>query len=109
VAIIVLVRAGTGAQFYNINTTFIYFAIQGAHTMLYTILVAKRLLSIRYQMKQALVEYDSSTYDTIILMVVESAMVYGVFIIMYIVAFAVRSNSLTTLCFLSIVQVQVSR
>lgn len=77
--------------------------------MLYTILVAKRLLSIRCQMKQALVEYDSSTYDTIILMVVESAMIYGVFIVVYIVAFTVHSNSLTTLCFLSIVQVQVCR
>ncbi|KAG2745597.1 hypothetical protein P692DRAFT_201067967 [Suillus brevipes Sb2] len=106
VAIIVLVEAGTGAQFYNINTTFIYFAIQVVHTMLYTFLVAKRLLSMRGQMKEALAEYDSSIYDTIIRMVVESAMTYGIFIIVYIVAFAVHSNSLTTLCFLSIVQVQ---
>jgi hypothetical protein len=104
-----LVEAGTGAQFYNINTTFIYFAIQVVHTMLYTFLVAKRLLSMRGQMKEALAEYDSSIYDTIIRMVVESAMTYGIFIIVYIVAFAVHSNSLTTLCFLSIVQVQVSK
>ncbi|KAG1871378.1 hypothetical protein DFJ58DRAFT_742123 [Suillus subalutaceus] len=78
-----------------------------AHTMLYTILVAKRLLSIRSQMKTAFkAEYDSSTYDTIILMVVESAMAYTVFIIIFIVGFAVHSESLSTLCFLSVIQVQ---
>ncbi|KAG1764255.1 hypothetical protein EV702DRAFT_982182 [Suillus placidus] len=106
VAISILAQAGTGAQFYKINTTLAYFSIQVAHTILYTILVAKRLLSIRGQMKQALAEYDSSTYDTVILMVVESAATYSVFLIIYIAAFAVHSDSLSTLCFLSIVQVQ---
>jgi hypothetical protein len=104
-----LVQAGTGTPFYDINTTVAYLAFQVAHTMLYTILVAKRLLHIRGQMKTALVEYDSSTYDTIILTVVESAMAYTVFIIIFIVGFAVHLDSLSTLCFLSINQVQVSR
>jgi hypothetical protein len=105
-AIVVLVQASTGAIFYKINATLVYFAFQVAHTMLYTILVAKRLLHIRGQMKTALAEYDSSTYDTIILMVVESAMTYTVFIIIFIVGFAVHLDSLSTLCFLSINQVQ---
>jgi hypothetical protein len=76
--------------------------------MLYTILVTKRLLSIRGQMKTAVAGYDSSAYDTIILMVIESAMAYSIFIIVYIVAFVVDSDSLSTLCFLSIIQIQVS-
>jgi hypothetical protein len=105
-AIVVLVQAGTGTPFYDINTTVAYLAFQVAHTMLYTILVAKRLLHIRGQMKSALVEYDSSTYETIILTVVESAMAYTVFIIIFIVGFAVHLDSLSTLCFLSINQVQ---
>ncbi|KAG1844348.1 hypothetical protein DFJ58DRAFT_29750 [Suillus subalutaceus] len=106
-AIVVLVQAGTGTPFYSINTTIVYLAFQVAHTMLYTILVAKRLLSIRSQMKTAFkAEYDSSTYDTIILMVVESAMAYTVFIIIFIIGFAVHSESLSTLCFLSVIQVQ---
>ncbi|KAG2039695.1 hypothetical protein BDR03DRAFT_933031 [Suillus americanus] len=105
-AIVVLVQSGMGTPFYNINATLAYLAFQVVHTTLYTILVAKRLLSIRSQMKTALAEYDSSTYDTIILMVVESAMAYSVFVIIYIVAFAMHSDSLSTLCFLSINQVQ---
>ncbi|KAG1844341.1 hypothetical protein DFJ58DRAFT_29464 [Suillus subalutaceus] len=107
VAIVVLVQAGTGTPFYDINSTVAYLAFQVAHTILYTILVAKRLLSIRSQMKTAFkAEYDSSTYDTIILMVIESAVAYTVFIIIFIVGFAVHSDSLSTLCFLSINQVQ---
>ncbi|KAG1761251.1 hypothetical protein EDD22DRAFT_954229 [Suillus occidentalis] len=106
IGVVVLVQAGTGALFYNIKTTLAYLVIQVVHTMLYTILVTTRLLSIRGQMKTAVAGYDSSTYDTIILMIIESAMAYSIFIMIYIVAFAVDSDSISTLCFLSINQVQ---
>ncbi|KAG1857550.1 hypothetical protein C8R48DRAFT_273651 [Suillus tomentosus] len=106
VAIDVLVQAGTGAPFYAINVALAYLAFLVANTVLYTILVAKRLLSMRSEMKTALAEYDSSIYDTIILMVVESAMVYSVFVIIFIVAFSMHSDTVSTVCFLSIYQVQ---
>ncbi|KAG1901944.1 uncharacterized protein F5891DRAFT_192955 [Suillus fuscotomentosus] len=106
VAIVVLVQAGTGTSFYTIKATVAYLAFLVANTVLYTILVAKRLVSMRSEMKAALVEYDSSIYDTIILMVVESAMAYSVFVVVYIVAFSVDSDTVSTVCFLSIYQVQ---
>ncbi|KAG0696974.1 hypothetical protein DFH29DRAFT_948879 [Suillus ampliporus] len=106
VAILVLIQAGTGVMYYNINTTLVYLTFQVGLTVFYTILVAIRLLAIRKRMKQAIPEYDSSTYDTMILMVVESAMSYFVYIIIFIVAFALHSDSISTLCFLSINQVQ---
>ncbi|KAG2365379.1 hypothetical protein BDR07DRAFT_1329350 [Suillus spraguei] len=105
-AIVVLIQAGAGNVFYSINAALAYLTFQVAHTILYTILVAKRLLSLRGQMRQALGEYDSSTYDTIILMVVESAMAYSLFIIIFIIGFAIHSDPVSTLCFLSIIQVQ---
>ncbi|KAG1901929.1 uncharacterized protein F5891DRAFT_192391 [Suillus fuscotomentosus] len=112
VAIVILVQAGTGALFYNINTTLAYLVFLVANTVLYTILVATRLLSMRSRMKTAMASnygpstYDTSTHDTIIRMVVESAMAYSVFVAIYIVAFCVHSNTVSTLCFLSINQVQ---
>ncbi|KAG1901930.1 uncharacterized protein F5891DRAFT_1186955 [Suillus fuscotomentosus] len=106
VAIDVLVQAGTGAPFYTISAAIAYLAFLVANTVLYTILVAKRLLSMRSEMKTALAEYDSSIYDTIILMVVESAVIYSVYVIVFIVAFAMHSDTVSTLCFLSIYQVQ---
>ncbi|KAG1829699.1 hypothetical protein EV424DRAFT_1344134 [Suillus variegatus] len=98
--------ASNGTSFYTINITLAHLAFLVGNTVLYTILVAKRLLSMRSQMKTALAEYDSSTYDTIILMVIESAMAYSVFVIIYIVAFSVHSDSLSTVCFLSINHVE---
>ncbi|KAG1772606.1 hypothetical protein EV702DRAFT_976615 [Suillus placidus] len=106
VAIVILVQAGTGTIFYNINIAPAYLIIQVVLTVLYTTLVTRRLLVIRGQMRQAMAEYDSSTYDTVILMLAESAMSYTVFLIIFIIAFAVDSNTLTTICFLSINQVQ---
>ncbi|KAG1854349.1 hypothetical protein C8R48DRAFT_319956 [Suillus tomentosus] len=109
VAILVLIQASTGTSFYTINITLAHLAFLVGNTVLYTILMAKRLLSMRSQMKMALAEYDSSTYDTIILMVIESAVAYSVFVLIYIVAFSVHSDSLSTVCFLSINHVEVSR
>ncbi|KAG0692947.1 hypothetical protein DFH29DRAFT_1007880 [Suillus ampliporus] len=106
VALLVLVQAGTGAMYYNINTTLAYLSFQVGINVSYTVLVSIRLLAIRRQMKQAIAEYDSSTYNTIILMVVESAMAYCVYVIIFIVAFALHSDSVSTVCFLSICQVQ---
>ncbi|KAG1901938.1 uncharacterized protein F5891DRAFT_192927 [Suillus fuscotomentosus] len=106
VAIIVLIQASTGTSFYTINITLAHLAFLVGNTVLYTILVATRLLSMRSQMKTALAEYDSSTYDTIILMVIESAMAYSVFVLIYIVAFSMHSDSLSTVCFLSINHVE---
>ncbi|KAG1803855.1 uncharacterized protein HD556DRAFT_1215913, partial [Suillus plorans] len=106
VAIIVLVQASTGTSFYTINITLAHLTFLVGNTVLYTILVTTRLFSMRSQMKTALAEYDSSTYDTIIRMVIESAMAYSVFVIIYIVAFSVHSDSLSTVCFLSINHVE---
>ncbi|KAG2135839.1 hypothetical protein DEU56DRAFT_688393, partial [Suillus clintonianus] len=106
VAIVILVQEGTGAIFYDAETALAYLAFQVVLTVLYTTLVTKRLLSIRGQMKQALAEYDSGPYVTIIIMVVESAMSYTIFIIFFIVVFAMDLNTLSTICFLSINPIQ---
>jgi hypothetical protein len=49
-----------------------------------------------------------SIYDTSILMVIESAVLYSVCAITFIVSFALHSN-VSNLCFLSISHVQVSK
>ncbi|KAG2154405.1 uncharacterized protein EDB93DRAFT_1132038 [Suillus bovinus] len=105
-AIVVFVQAATGALFYNLDAALAYPAFLMANTMFYTILVATRLFAMRSRMKNALAEFDSSIYDTIIRMIIESTMAYTVFVFIYIVAFAIHADTLSTLCFLSINQVQ---
>lgn len=105
-SVIVLVEASTGAKFYNIIMELAYLCVEVGLTVIYTILVINRLFVMRGRMRQVIAQYDSSTYDTIALMVVESAALYTVFAIVFIVAFAMHSNGVTTLCFLSIGKIQ---
>lgn len=107
-SILVQIQASTGAVWYNIDFLLVYLCIEVGLTVAYTILVAYRLLSMRSKMKQAMVQYDSSTYDTVVRMVIESALLYSIFAVLFIIAFAVHSDGVSTLCFLSIGQVQVS-
>jgi hypothetical protein len=105
-SIIVLIQASTGIAFYNIIMELAYLCVEVGLTVIYTILVINRLFAMRGRMKQVIAQYDSSTYDTVALMVVESAALYTVFAIVFIVAFAMHSNGVTTLCFLSIGKIQ---
>ncbi|KAG0697047.1 hypothetical protein DFH29DRAFT_1004071 [Suillus ampliporus] len=105
-SILVLIEANTGIIFYNIIVELGYLCIEVGLTVIYTILVTNRLFVMRRRMKQVMAQYDSSTYDTIALMVIESAALYTIFAVIFIVAFAIHANGLTTLCFLSIGKIQ---
>ncbi|KAG1730981.1 uncharacterized protein EDB91DRAFT_1206823 [Suillus paluster] len=105
VSILVQIQASTGVVYYNIDVILVYLSIEVGIGVIYTILVANRLLVMRSLMKQV-AQYDSSTYDTVILMVVESAMSYSIFAVIFIVSFALHLNAITTVCYLSVCQVQ---
>ncbi|OAX38815.1 hypothetical protein K503DRAFT_717591 [Rhizopogon vinicolor AM-OR11-026] len=106
-SIFIQVKASKGIAFYNIGPAELaYLCITMGFTVIYTFLVAYRLLVMRRDMKQVLAQYDSSTYDAIVMMIVESAAVYSIIAILFIVAFALHYNGITTMCFLSIGQLQ---
>ncbi|KAG2052248.1 hypothetical protein BDR06DRAFT_536373 [Suillus hirtellus] len=75
-------------------------------TLIYTILVTIRLLIMRSRMKQAVAQYNSSTYDTVVLMLIESAMLYSVFCVALIVSIALNFDGVSNLFNLSITSVQ---
>ncbi|KAG1774360.1 hypothetical protein EV702DRAFT_974896 [Suillus placidus] len=105
-SIFIQVEASVGIAFYNISIEPAYLGIQVGLNVFYTILVTYRLLDMRNRMKELVAQYDSRFYNTLILIIVESAMAYSIFAIIFIVAFALHLNGITTLCFLSIGQVQ---
>jgi len=96
-------------MFYNINTELAYLCIQVALNVIYTVLVVSRLFSMRSELKQVMPDYDSSIYDTVVLMIVESAMAYTILATVFIIAFALHNKGLSTLCFMSIGKVQVRK
>jgi len=103
------VESSIGIAFYNINTQLAFLCIQVGLNVVYTILVAYRLFAMRNQLKEIVPQYDSSTYNTALLIVVESAMVYTAFAIVFIIAFVLDNVGLTTLCYMSIRKVQVRK
>ncbi|KAG2127142.1 uncharacterized protein EDB93DRAFT_1070444, partial [Suillus bovinus] len=105
-SIIVMVEASTGAKFYNIIIELAYLCVEVGLTVIYTILVTNRLFAMRGRMREIIPQYDSSTYNTIALMVVESAGLYTIFAIAFIVAFGMHLIGLTSLCFLAICKIQ---
>lgn len=105
-SIFIQVEASTGVAFYDINIEPAYLGIQVGLNVIYTILVAYRLLDMRRKMREVVEDYDSRLYDTLVLVIVESVMAYTIFAIVFIVSFALHLNGITTICFLSIGQVQ---
>ncbi|KAG2128759.1 uncharacterized protein EDB93DRAFT_1256550 [Suillus bovinus] len=105
-SITVMVQASTGAKFYNIIIELAYLCVEVGLSVIYTVLVISRLFVMRWRMMQVIPQFDSSTYDTIALMVVESAGLYTIVSIVFIIGFGMYSIGLTTLCFLAIGKIQ---
>ncbi|KAG2741822.1 hypothetical protein P692DRAFT_20839786 [Suillus brevipes Sb2] len=87
-SIIVPIETSTGIVRYNINIELAYLCIEVGLTV-----------------NQIMPEYDSNTYDIVVLVVIESAVLYSVFAIIFIVSFALHSN-VSNPCLLSISHVQ---
>ncbi|KAG1770934.1 hypothetical protein EDD22DRAFT_864502 [Suillus occidentalis] len=105
-SILVLIQSSAGVIWYTINIQLAYLCIEVGLSVIYTILVTNRLLFMRGLMRQVMQEHEYySIYDTSILMVIESAVLYSVCAIIFIVSFALHSN-VSNLCFLTISHVQ---
>ncbi|KAG1730968.1 uncharacterized protein EDB91DRAFT_1059118 [Suillus paluster] len=101
-----IIQASTGVVYYSINVIVAYLCIEVGLSVIYTILVANRLLAMRRLMKRVMAQHDTSAYDTVVLMVIESAVLYSTFAMIFIVAFALHLQSVSTLCFLCINSIQ---
>jgi len=106
VAMSILILAEcSGVVFYDINTQLAYLALEVGLTVVYTFLVSGRLLALRQKMKAVLGKEHVHTYEAVVTMVVESAAVYTVLGMIFIVSFALHSN-ISNLVFLAISHVQ---
>ncbi|KAG2741845.1 hypothetical protein P692DRAFT_20839833 [Suillus brevipes Sb2] len=61
---------------------------------------------MRCQMKQAVAQYNSSTHDTVVIMLIESATLYSVVCVILIVSIVSDCDNLSNLFYLSITNVQ---
>ncbi|KAG8220335.1 hypothetical protein J3R82DRAFT_3475 [Butyriboletus roseoflavus] len=103
-SILVLVES-SGAIFYAINSQLAYLCLQVGLTIVYTLLVAGRLFSLRKEMRDTLEAEHIRPYKTAAMMVIESSALYSVFGIIFIFSYALNSD-VCNLVFMSVSHVQ---
>ncbi|KAI6129395.1 hypothetical protein EDD16DRAFT_1545264 [Pisolithus croceorrhizus] len=100
-----VLAGGSGAVFYNLNTQLAYLCIEVGMTVAYTLLVSWRLLNFRREVGGLVGSEHLGTYGAAVTMVVESAAMYSVLGIIFIISYALHSN-ISNLVLLSISHVQ---
>ncbi|KIJ34293.1 hypothetical protein M422DRAFT_90239, partial [Sphaerobolus stellatus SS14] len=104
-AILTLIAGTRGAIFADINFQLAYIVISMSTNIIYTILVAGRLLAYRKQTKALIGDEYAKLYASIAVIVIESSALYSCFGILYIITYALRSN-IQNLVFLWILHLQ---
>ncbi|KAI6157365.1 hypothetical protein BKA82DRAFT_143010 [Pisolithus tinctorius] len=102
---IIILAGASGTVFYNDNVQLAYLCVSVGMTVTYTLLVSWRLLKFRRGMEGSIGSEHLRTYNAAVTMVVESAAVYSVLGVLFIISFALHSN-ISNLVFLSISHVQ---
>ncbi|KIK51358.1 hypothetical protein GYMLUDRAFT_50595 [Collybiopsis luxurians FD-317 M1] len=91
-SISVMVFAGEKAVFTNLSLQTSFLALSCTYNLLFTILVSTRLLTVRSTVRHALSPEHAELYTSITTTLVESASLYFVFDLIFLVSFAVHSN-----------------
>lgn len=103
---ILILAEASGVVYYNIQSQLAFLCITVGMTVIYTLLVVGRLLRYRRQTESFVSKEHLRTYDEVMTMVVESAVVYSIFGVIFIISFALHTY-ISNLVFLSISHVQV--
>jgi hypothetical protein len=106
-SIMVLVVAQTGARSAYMNFQLAYYSLLFSTNIMYTLLVAGRLLAIRREIKALLGPEHSKIYTSVAAMIVESAALHAIVGVIFIAALALHSN-VQNLVSLSVSHIQVS-
>jgi len=88
----VMISAENSAIFFNLHTHLSFLVLSCTFNLLFTVLVTTRLLLVRNQVKRLLGAEHASPYTSITATLVESASLYFVFDVIFVVTFAIHSN-----------------
>ncbi|KAF5372280.1 hypothetical protein D9757_009632 [Collybiopsis confluens] len=91
-SISVMVSAGKSVVFANLNLQTSFLALSCTFNLIFTILVSVRLLTVRRSVQQALSPEHARPYMSITTALIESASLYFIFDLIFLVSFAAHSN-----------------
>ncbi|KAF7326440.1 hypothetical protein MSAN_02512800 [Mycena sanguinolenta] len=91
-SIAVMISASNSAVFFNLNIQLSFLVLSCTYNLLFTILVTIRLLAVRNRITALLGPEHAVTYTSITATLVESASLYFIFDVIFVVTFATHSN-----------------
>lgn len=103
-----LVTTSTSSPFAQVQITLAYYVMSLALNVIVTLLIVGRLLHFRRRIVRALGPDHVSTYANIVSILVESASLYSVFALLFLVPFGL-GNNLGNVFLQTVSQVQVRR
>ncbi|KAJ3838026.1 hypothetical protein F5878DRAFT_584075 [Lentinula raphanica] len=93
VSMSVMILAQRQAIFSRLNIQLSFLALSCAYNILYTVLVAAKLFTVQRRVKNALLSEYAQVYTSIIALIVESAALYFIFDLLFLISFAIHSNT----------------
>ncbi|KAH9841029.1 uncharacterized protein C8Q71DRAFT_742789 [Rhodofomes roseus] len=89
--LVVITKISSSSLFAVVNISIAYYVMSISLNILVTILIASRLLVWRYRMKRHMGSHHTAMYTNVIAIVIESAALYSIFAILFIISFGVGS------------------
>ncbi|KAJ6475638.1 hypothetical protein DFH09DRAFT_1293376 [Mycena vulgaris] len=87
-----MVSAGNSAVFFNLDAQMAFLIMSCTFNLLFTTLVCTRILTARNQIKRLLGPEHAMTYTSVTATLVESAALYFVFDVLFVITFSIHSN-----------------
>ncbi|KAJ3793905.1 hypothetical protein GGU11DRAFT_360659 [Lentinula aff. detonsa] len=89
----VMVFAQKQAIFTNLNLQLSFLALSCTYNILYTVLVAAKILSVQQRVKRTLSAEYAQVYTSVVTLIIESAFLYFIFDLLFLISFAIHSDT----------------
>ncbi|KAJ3721145.1 hypothetical protein C8R42DRAFT_582189 [Lentinula raphanica] len=89
----VMVFAQRQTVFSNLNLQISFLALSCTYNILYTVLVAAKILSVQRRVGQTLSSEHTRIYTSALTVIIESAFLYFIFDLLFLISFALHSNT----------------
>ncbi|KAJ3721148.1 hypothetical protein C8R42DRAFT_79574 [Lentinula raphanica] len=89
----IMVFAQEEAVFTQLNLQIAFLALSCTFNILYTVLVSAKILSVQRRIRQSLSAEHTGTYTSVVTLIIESAFLYFVFDLLFLISFAMGSNT----------------
>ncbi|KAJ4001649.1 hypothetical protein F5050DRAFT_1722237 [Lentinula boryana] len=89
----VMIFAQKQAIFTNLKMQLSFLTLSCTYNILYTVLVAAKILSVQQRVKHSLSAEYAQIYTSVVTLIIESAFLYFIFDLLFLISFAIHSDT----------------